>query len=140
MRLPNARLFRYGESKMLKKLSAVAASFVVFVFLAVSIAHACSGLSLVNLAVQQSFTNMDGANLPCHTEKSDLCKSVRDSILSLKPSMPAVENPEQSLLTIHFPIERPSLFGSSPITFITQGAFHPVFKLPFPLSYLVLRI
>ena len=126
---------------MLKKLSGVAASIVAFAFIFVSIAHACPSLGPVNLAVQESFmNNMDGGNPPCSKEKSDPCKSVRDSILSVNPSISAVVNPEQSPLTIQLRIERPSLVGSSPITPVAQGAFHPVFKLPLSLSYLVLRI
>ena len=126
---------------MLKKLSAVAASIVAIAFIFVSITHACPSLGPVNLAVQQSLVNnMDSGNPPCSKEKSDPCKSVRDSILSVKPSKSAVVNPEQSLLTIQLPVESPSLLASSPITSTAPGAFHPVFKLPLTLSYLVLRI
>ena len=107
---------------MLKKLSAAVASSVVFVFLAVSIVHACADVASVNRIAQQSFMNIDGTNQPCHSEESDFCKSVRDSILSL------------------LPVEDANLVASSPINHITQGAFHPVFKLPLPFSYLVLRI
>jgi hypothetical protein len=124
---------------MLKKLSAVVASFVVFVFIAVSIAHACTGLVLVNPAAQ-SFMNIDGTNHPCHTEKSDLCKSVRDSILSVKPSTPGIDTPEQRAIPLLLLVEDAKLVASSPINSITQGAFHPVFKLSLFFSYLVLRI
>jgi hypothetical protein len=125
---------------MLKKLSTVMASSVVFVFIAVSIAHACAGLAPVNPAAQQSFMNMDGTNHPCHTEKSDFCKSVRDSILSVKPSIPGGESPEQGIIPLLLPVADPNLVSSSPITPITQGAFHPVSKLMLPFLYLVIRI
>ena len=126
---------------MLKKLSAVAASIVAFAFIFVSIAHACPSLGPVNLAVQQSFMNtMDGGNPPCSKEKSDPCKSVRDSILSEKPSMSGTDSPEQPVFPLQLPVESPSLLASSPITSTAPGAFHPVFKLPLTLSYVVLRI
>jgi hypothetical protein len=125
---------------MLKKLSAAVAFSVVFVFLAVSIVHACADVASVNRIAQQSFMNIDGTNQPCHSEESDFCKSVRDSILSLKPSTPGIESPEQRAIPLLLPVEDANLVASSPINHITQGAFHPVFKLPLPFSYLVLRI
>jgi hypothetical protein len=125
---------------MLKKLSAVVACTVVLVFVAVSIAHACAGLAPVNSIVQQSFINIDGTNHPCHSDESDFCKSVRDSILSLKPSTPGIDTPEQRAIPLLLPVEDAKLVASSRINSITQGAFHPVFKLPLFFSYLVLRI
>jgi hypothetical protein len=125
---------------MLKRFSAAVAASVVLVFLAVSIVHACAGMAPVNRTAEQSFMNMDDTNHPCHSEKRDLCRSVRDSILSLKPSMPGVDSPEPVVIPLLLPVEGPNLVASSPITPITQRAFHPVFKLPLFFSYLVLRI
>jgi len=125
---------------MLKKLSAVAALIVAFAFVTVSIAHACSGLTPMNLAVQQSPMNMGGGNPPCSKEKGDLCQSVRDSILSVKPSISAASNPQQTLPPLEFSLESPTLLVSSPTARIIGVSFHPVFKLPLTVSYLVLRI
>ena len=126
---------------MLKKLSAAAASIVAFAFIIVSITHACSGLTPMNLAVQQSPMNMGGGNNPpCSKEKGDICQSVRDSILSVKPSISAADNLQQSVAPLQLSVDSPTLLVSSPVAPVVGVAFHPVFKLPLTLSYLVLRI
>jgi hypothetical protein len=126
---------------MLKKLSAVAASVVVFAFVFVSITHACSGLTPMNLAVQQSPMNMGGSNTPpCSKENGDICQSVRDSILSVKPSISAADNLRQTVPPVELSVESPTLLVSSPVAPIIGVSFHPVFKLPLTVSYLVLRI
>lgn len=124
---------------MLKRLSAVVASSVVFVFIAVSVAHACSGLASMKSELQQSSMNMgasdDGA--PCGKEKPDICKSVRDSMLSVKPS---VSGSEQTIVLPELLVERPFAVVFTPMTRVTEASFHPVFKVPLSLSYSVLRI
>jgi len=126
---------------MLKKLSAAAASIVAFAFVFVSIAHACSGLTPMNPAVQQSPMNMgDGNNSPCSKEKGDICQSVRDSILSVKPVISTADNPQQTIPWLQLLIESPIQIVSSPLVPVIESVFHPVFKLPLTLSYLVLRI
>jgi len=126
---------------MVKRLSAATALLIVFAFLSVSITHACSGLTPMNLAVQQSPMNMGGSNTPpCSKEKGDICQSVRDSILSVKPSISAASNPQQTLPPLEFSLESPTLLVSSPAARIIGVSFHPVFKLPLTVSYLVLRI
>jgi len=123
---------------MLRKLSFITASIVVFAFVLVSIAHACSGLALMNSAVQQSPMNMGASDSsPCGKEKPDICKSVRDSMLSVKPS---ASGPEQTVALPQLFIESPFELVGMPITRSTEVSFHPVFKLPLSLSYSVLRI
>lgn len=123
---------------MPKKLAFIAASIVVFAFVFISIAHACSGLTSMNSAIPQSHMNM-GAEDPCGTKEPDTCKSVRDRLLSVKPSVSGVDGAEK-------------LGSSSPISFVklisssasadsfAKPTFHPVYKLPLIFSYLVLRI
>jgi len=125
---------------MVRKLSAAAALFIVFAFLSVSIAHACSGLALVAAAVQQSPMNMGGGDPPCSKNKGDVCQSVRDSILSVKPSISAAGNPQQTVPPLQISIDNPIQLVYSPVAPVIESAFHPVFKLPLTLSYLVLRI
>lgn len=123
---------------MLRKLSFVTASIVALAFVFVSIAHACSGLASMNSALQQSPMNMGTSDdSPCGKEKPDTCKSVRDSMLSVKPS---VAGPEQTVTPLQLLIESPFVLISTPITRVIEVSFHPVFKLPLSLSYLVLRI
>jgi hypothetical protein len=126
---------------MLKKFSAVAGLIVAFVFVLVSITHACSGLAPVTLAVQQSPMNMGvGDDSPCGKEKRDICQSVRDSILSIKPSISAVDNLQQWVPLLQLSVDRPNLLVPSFAIPAIGVFFHPVFKLSLTLSYLVLRI
>ena len=126
---------------MVKRLSAATALFIVFAFLSVSIAHACSGLALVGTVVQQSPMNMGGGNNPpCNKEKGDICQSVRDSILSVKPLISVASNPQQTVPPLQLSIDSPIQIVSSPVAPIIAVSFHPVFKLSLTVSYLVLRI
>jgi hypothetical protein len=130
---------------MVKKLSAATALFVVFAFLLVSTVHACSGLGPIGAIVRQSPMSggMTGQG-PCGQSKQeeDICKSVRDSILSTQPSVYKADVSQQPVLPIQFSIESegPTQVGFSPLFPAIERAFHPVFKLPLTFSYLVLRI
>jgi hypothetical protein len=127
---------------MVKRFSAAAALFVVFAFLFVSIAHACSGLGPVGVMIEQSSRSAGMANNgPCNQHKEDVCKSVRDSILSIQPSVSKAEV-SQPVLPIQLSIESetPTQVGFSPLFPVIERAFHPVFKLSLSLSHLVLRI
>lgn len=129
---------------MVKRLSAATALFIVFAFLSVSIAHACSDLGPVGgVMVEQSSRNAGVANNdPCNQHKEDVCKSVRDSILSIQPSVSNADVSQQPVLPIQLSIESedPTQVGFSSLFPVIERAFHPVFKLSLSLSYLVLRI
>jgi len=128
---------------MVRRLSAATALFVVFAFLFVSTSHACSGLGPVGVMIEQSSTDAGVANnSPCNEHKEDVCKSVRDSILSVQPSVSKAEVSQQSVLPIQLSIESDGLtqVGFSSLFPAIERAFHPVFKLSLSLSYLVLRI
>jgi hypothetical protein len=128
---------------MVKKLSAATALFVVFAFLLVSTVHACSGWGPIGIMVQQSPMNGGMTSQgPCGQSKGDICKSVRDSILSIQPSVSKPDISQQPVLPIQLSIESEGLtqLGFSPLFPAIERAFHPVFKLPLILSYLVLRI
>jgi len=128
---------------MVRRLSAATGLFVVFAFLFVSITHACSGLGPVGVMIEQSSRNAGVANnSPCNQHKEDVCKSVRDSILSIQPSVSKAVVSQQSVLPIQLSIESesPTQVTFSPLFPVIERAFHPVFKLSLSLSYLVLRI
>lgn len=125
---------------MLKKLSAITASIVVFAFVFVSITHACSGVAPMKLAVHQSPMNMGEGNAPCNKEKGDICQSVRDSILSDKLSISTADNSQQRFVALQPAVESPTVPVSSPVASLNGVSFHPVFKLPLTLSYLILRV
>jgi hypothetical protein len=138
-------LLFFGEGwtpNMVKRVSVVTASVLTFVFLIVSIAHACSGLApVMSMAVQQSPMNMGvGDDSPCGKEKRDICQSVRDSILSTEPSISAVDSLQQWVPLLQLSVDHPNAFVPSFAIPAVGVFFHPVFKLPLTLSYLVLRI
>jgi len=126
---------------MVKRFSAATALSVVVTFLLVSIAHACSGLAPVGVMIEQSSRNAGMANnSPCDRHKDDVCKSVRDSILSIQPSVSKAEISQQRVLSIALSTEGPTQVVFSPLAPVTESAIHPVFRLPLTLSYRVLRI
>lgn len=125
---------------MLKKFSTVVASIVALAFVTVSITHACSGLASMNPAVQQSPMKTPADNSPCGEEKPDICKSVRDTLLSVKPSVLGLESPEKTVPQPAISFVNPVLLGTSTVDFVIKIGSHPVFKLPLTVSYRVLRI
>ena len=127
---------------MPKKVSLIAAVIVAFGLVFTSIAHACSGLTSLYPAMQQSAMNMGASDAaPCGEAKPDICKSVRDSMLSVKPSFSAgLDSPERMILTAPISFISSTPLESLPVSFLARPTFHPVFKLPLSFSYLVLRI
>ena len=125
---------------MLKTFSAATALVVTLVFLLVSITHACSGLPPMGVIIEQSSMNRDMGNVPCGEQKTDICKSVRDSILCVKPSVSEAVNPRPTFTSVPLFIDSPALLVFSPVASVIESAFHPVIKLPLTLSYVVLRI
>jgi len=80
--------------------------------------------------------NMGNSNdFPCGKEKRDGCQLVRDSILSLKPSLSDPQQPVSPLQHTETLVK----FISSPVASVVVRA-HPVFKLTLAVSSVVLRI
>jgi hypothetical protein len=127
---------------MFNKLSFIAAGIVTFAFVFASVAHACAGLTSMNPALQESSINTGATdNSPCGEEKPpDICKFVRDAMLSIKPSVPGIQSPEKMVSPPAIPFASPRLLVSAPVSLATKTSFHPVFKLQLSFSYLVLRI
>lgn len=125
---------------MLKKLSAAITLVVTIAFLLVSITHACSGLGPMGVIIEESSMNHDMGNVPCGEQKTDICESVRDSLLSVKLSVSEVVNPRRRVTSVPLSIHSPALLVFSPVAFVSESNFRPVFKLPLTLSHLVLRI
>ena len=115
-----------------------------------SVIYACSkiGMIIAMHGASMSMATTDDMNQksverdPCAQHKQDVCKSIRDRLLSLQPSLYKLD-PAQ-----HVIIAPPS----NPATEITshiaapfgslrwQTAFHSVFKLPLRISLSVFRI
>jgi hypothetical protein len=125
---------------MFRKFSAVSALVVGFAFLAVSVAHACAGLDSLQLRLEQSVMSTDRGDSPSADERSQRCKSVRASLLSAKPPMPAADSVHHALLSLQPSVETSPLIGASLVSSPGVSAFHPVYKRTLSISYLVLRI
>ena len=114
-----------------------------------SIVYACSGLMSVGMVLQGSLKTMDGTNSatvergPCADHKQDICKSVRDRMLSVQPSASKAVDSQQTtilFLPLNLIIDIPKHIDFSFGSLTWQTAFHAVFKLPLPFSLRVLRI
>jgi hypothetical protein len=116
-----------------------------------SIVYACSGLMGMSLhaASINSMNTMGGMNEntiergPCADHKQDVCKSVRDRMLSVQPSGYKAIDSQQTIilyLPLNLIIDIPKHIAFSSGSLTWQTAFHAVFKLPLPFSLRVLRI
>ena len=106
-----------------------------------SIAYACSGLR--SMEMNFASTAIDDSAMergPCNNHKHDICKFVRDQMLSVLPSSPLADialHISTIVQAAHF--EMPLLMNLLPAG--PPGVlFHPVFKSSFPFSNQVLRI
>jgi hypothetical protein len=119
--------------------------FTVVSLLFTSIVYACSGLSVIQMSSMSASMDKTAAmeRGPCTQHKQDICKSVRDRMLSVQPSYYRAEAVEQPIILFlplnlidHIPNQ--IVFSNGSLTW--QTAFHAVFKLPLPFSLRVLRI
>src|SRR5262249_12369235 len=113
---------------------------VISSLLFTSIVYACSGLrsvemSFTSLAMDTSATDRG----PCSRHKQDICKSVRDQMISVGPSSPLADmvlHLSTILHTTHFEI--PLLMNLIPTTGPPGLLWRPVSRLSFPFSNQVL--
>jgi len=96
-----------------------------------------------------SMSGMDGMHGgmvqrgPCNQHKQDICKSVRNRMLSIQPSSYKADDVQQPiilLLPINAIIDIPEHLALSSASGGWEFAFHSVFKISLPLSFSVLRI
>ena len=115
---------------------------VISSLLFTSIVYACSGLN----SMPMSFVSaaMDHSTMepgPCSKQKQDLCKSVRDQMLSLKASASVADivlHLSAVLQSMH--IEALLLINLLSTAGPPGVVFRPALKLSFPFSNQVLRI
>ena len=114
-----------------------------------SVVYACSKIGMVMAMHDTSMATTDGMNQksverdPCAQHKQDVCKSIRDRLLSVQPSLYKLD-PAQESIVILLP-SNPAIEISSHIaapvgSLRWQTAFHSVFKLPLRISLSVFRI
>jgi hypothetical protein len=128
---------------MLMRGSRIIPLLVAFSLLFISVVHACSGQDLLmsTTSVSPSINESGMESDPCRKPKQDICKSVRDQMLSLKaPS--SVTGIELRVLTVLHSahVDIPPLMNLLSTTGPPGVLFHPVFKSSFPFSNQVLRI
>ena len=117
--------------------------FVAFLLLFVSVVHACPGQDLLmsTTAVSASINESGMESDPCRKPKQDICKSVRDQMLSLKAQSSVTGIELRVSMVLHSAhVDIPPLMNLLSTTGPPGVLFHPVFKLSFPFSNQVLRI
>lgn len=115
---------------------------VALLLLSVAIVYACPDRDLLwNSSLRVSMNDGMAKHHPCNDTKTDTCQSVRNRMVSVEASAFQMHAPQhgftemlQVLLQPH--VKTDISHGSSLLTV----TFHPVFKLQFPFSYLVLRL
>lgn len=137
-----ARLNKQGRSSSARRFCVGIVAVAILSFLSASFVYACSGKNLMRLAHQPASGLADTVKKdPCNETKKDVCREVRDRMLSIQASPPQTENFPQGLEPAPSPAAGvPGLEG--PI-----GALDPpinaglsVVRPPLFLSYSVLRI
>ena len=115
---------------------------VISSLLFTSIVYACSGLNSIPMRFMAAAMDHSGMERgPCSKHKQDICKSVRDQMISLKASSSVAD------IVLHLSTVLQSMQLDAPLLInllSTAGppgvVFRPVLKLSCPFSNQVLRI
>ncbi len=137
--------------RLSKNAGIVIGSILALSLLFNSVVYACSKLSSgMDMAMHRSsMATTDGMNEktvergPCSQHKQDICKTVRDRMISIQPSLSKAgdyQQPAPLLLPLSLMIDIPKHIAFSLAFTKSEIAFHSVFKLPLTLSFSVLRI
>jgi hypothetical protein len=133
------------ERSMAKRFSTVGVAIVALSFLFAIVAYACPEREMMLGAAQRLSTHnaMDNGD-PCANGKTETCQLVRDRMLSVRVSSSQATILHHVLASAPYPIVVESAVGSNMLHDhgppSVEYAFHSVFKLQLPLSYLVLRL
>jgi hypothetical protein len=133
------------KRSMAKRFSTVGVAIVVLSFLFAIVAYACPEREMMLGAAQRLSTHggMDNGD-PCANGKTDTCQVMRDRMRSVQVSASQATIPHHVLTGAQHPIAMESAAGSKMLhdrgPLSIEYAFHSVFKLRLPLSYLVLRL
>jgi hypothetical protein len=115
---------------------------VISSLLFTSIVYACSGLNSMPMSFMSAAMDHSGMERgPCSKQRQDICKSVRDQMLSVPPSSPLADiafHISTILQASHF--DELLLMKLLPTAGPPGVVFHPVLKLSCPFFNQVLRI
>ncbi len=115
---------------------------VVSSYLLTSVVYACSGLAFLPMSSMSTAMDHEPMNRgPCNDHRQDICKSVRDQMLSIQASSPLAKvavHISTILQSAYFDV--PLLVNLLPATGPPGVVLHSVFKLSFLFSNQVLRI
>lgn len=130
------------NGRVVKRPSNRIAVAVAFYILFVSVVYACSSLYFAQMAFHPSTTSNGKIERgPCSEKKQDICQSIRYSMLSIQSSIPSTQMAlYNSQISQKVTAEAPFRLDFSVASSLLTTAFHPIFKLSLPFSYLVLRI
>ena len=138
--------------RLSRKAGLVLGTILALTLLFNSVVYACSNLGSLDMAMAthgRSMATTDGMNEksvergPCSQHKQDICKTVRDRMVSIQPSLSNAgdyQQPAPLRLPLSLMIDVPKHIALSFLSLMREIAFHPVFKLPLSLSFSVLRI
>ena len=134
------------------KVSLLIGSVLALSLLVNSVVYACSKLGSLGMVMAMhgiSTATTDGMNEesvergPCSQHKQDICKTVRDRMLSTQASTAKAADYQQPVplfLPLNLASDVPKHIDFSFPSTKWMIAFHSVFKLPLSLSFSVLRI
>jgi hypothetical protein len=136
---------RVTKHSMVRRFRVVGVALVALSFLFAIVAYACPEREMTLGSAQRVSTHdtMDNGD-PCANGKTDTCQLVRDRMLSVRVIASQATSPYNVLTGAAHPIPMEStavstmLHDRSPPS--VEYAFHSVFKLQLPISYLVLRL
>ena len=135
-----------------RKTALVIGSILALTLLFNSVVYACSKLGVTGMVKAMPGSTMPTTSGeseksvergPCAQHKQDICKSIRDRMISSQPSLFKERDdrpPAPQLFLLSLVIENPSQLAFLALTVRRKIAFNSVFKLPLPLSLSVLRI
>ena len=127
---------------MSKQLSTITILVVTFSLLFVSVVYACSGLDSMQLAFHDS--SMDGEKVergPCSDHKQDICKSVRNRMITVQVSSSKAEISLVSLaLQSSVTAEMFALPDIGSVSLLSRAFPNSISNISPFLSHVILRI
>ena len=122
--------------------SALLCLAIIFSLLLTSVVYACSGLRLLHVNshhVEMSHESVERG--PCSESKEDICKSVRDRMLSLQPRSSQAEDLQLfSVISLQLAVE--PILSKVPLSAASESKwlYDPLLQSPLSVAFPLLRI
>lgn len=122
--------------------SAILCFAIIFSLLLTSVVYACSGLRLLHVNshhVEMSHESVERG--PCSESKEDICKTVRDRMLSLQPRSSQAEDLQLfSVISLQLAVEPILSKVSLSSVFESKWLYDPLLQPPLSVAFPLLRI